>query len=300
MAVSRRIAVAFISLFTTFAMLLALVPAAAAATTYDIDAQGWLDADHSSFQVCAQANGGGCATLADNTPVSVGDTVRLEIAFKVGNDTAIQAGDRLTYDLPANLQFHDIGVQAFKDSSGRTRATWTIRNGKAIIEFSEDAGTELSGYVTVDGQVTKDSGAATGGGSIGGFCGLGRWCGARSHGTRRGYRSRGQWRGCLRGRRCCRSGCGECRGCASRTGEVPLHQLRFRGQPAGASAVLRDIKFGHMATYPIRRKPGIPPTFHQGYRTIPSQKISLNEGCPGNGAIRADCQTDALCHCLPD
>lgn len=163
----------FASLFVVVAMMLATmvagVPQAQAASQYEIgSAQAPVDKDATSITI----NGKPYTT---GMKVNYGDKVKVQLHWTVPNNTAIQAGDTFTYDLPQGISFESGKTYTIYGEDGTERGTFTVNGNRITATFDRaDTGTNVKAYVTVDGTINeKSTGGENGGKTSFEFPGIG-------------------------------------------------------------------------------------------------------------------------------
>lgn len=164
--VSKRCVKTFAAMLVTLATMLACVligPVHAQAAEYNIGELGWVDKDSSKLTI---VSGGQEKPFISGTTVDYGDGINMQLHWNVPNNITVKSGDTFVYDLPENLTFQSGQQYDIINESGDVVGHYVINGNRMVATYTrgEDAGSNVTAYVTVKGTINSDKTGGNNGG----------------------------------------------------------------------------------------------------------------------------------------
>lgn len=153
-------------MLVTLATVLACVligPVHAQAVEYNIGELGWVDKDSSKLTI---VSGGQKKPFISGTTVDYGDEIDMQLHWNVPNGVTVKSGDTFVYDLPENLTFQSGQQYDIINESGDVVGHYVINGNRMVATYTrgEDAGSNVTAYVTVKGTINSDKTGGNNGG----------------------------------------------------------------------------------------------------------------------------------------
>ena len=163
---SKRCVKTFAAMLVTLATMLACVligPVHAQAVEYNIGDLGWVDKDSSKLTI---VSGGQEKPFISGTTVDYGDGINMQLHWNVPNNITVKSGDTFVYDLPENLTFQSGQQYDIINGSGDVVGHYVINGNRMVATYTrgEDAGSNVTAYVTVKGTINSDKTGGNNGG----------------------------------------------------------------------------------------------------------------------------------------
>lgn len=163
---SKRYMKTFAAMLVTLATMLACVligPVHAQAAEYNIGELGWVDKDSSKLTI---VSGGQEKPFISGTTVDYGDGINMQLHWNVPNNITVKSGDTFVYDLPENLTFQSGQQYDIINGSGDVVGHYVINGNRMVATYTrgEDAGSNVTAYVTVKGTINSDKTGGNNGG----------------------------------------------------------------------------------------------------------------------------------------
>lgn len=163
---SKRCVKTFAAMLVTLATMLACVligPVHAQAVEYNIGELGWVDKDSSKLTI---VSGGQEKPFISGTTVDYGDGINMQLHWNVPNSITVKSGDTFVYDLPENLTFQSGQQYDIINGSGDVVGHYVINGNRMVATYTrgEDAGSNVTAYVTVKGTINSDKTGGNNGG----------------------------------------------------------------------------------------------------------------------------------------
>lgn len=163
---SKRCVKTFAAMLVTLATMLACVligPVHAQAAEYNIGELGWVDKDSSKLTI---VSGGQEKPFISGTTVDYGDGINMQLHWNVPNNITVKSGDTFVYDLPENLTFQSGQQYDIINESGDVVGHYVINGNRMVATYTrgEDAGSNVTAYVTVKGTINSDKTGGNNGG----------------------------------------------------------------------------------------------------------------------------------------
>lgn len=163
---SKRCVKTFAAMLVTLATMLACVligPVHAQAVEYNIGELGWVDKDSSKLTI---VSGGQEKPFISGTTVDYGDGINMQLHWNVPNNITVKSGDTFVYDLPENLTFQSGQQYDIINESGDVVGHYVINGNRMVATYTrgEDAGSNVTAYVTVKGAINSDKTGGNNGG----------------------------------------------------------------------------------------------------------------------------------------
>ena len=163
---SKRCVKTFAAMLVTLATMLACVligPVHAQAVEYNIGELGWVDKDSSKLTI---VSGGQEKPFISGTTVDYGDEINMQLHWNVPNNITVKSGDTFVYDLPENLTFQSGQQYDIINESGDVVGHYVINGNRMVATYTrgEDAGSNVTAYVTVKGTINSDKTGGNNGG----------------------------------------------------------------------------------------------------------------------------------------
>lgn len=163
---SKRCVKTFAAMLVTLATMLACVligPVHAQAVEYNIGELGWVDKDSSKLTI---VSGGQKKPFISGTTVDYGDEIDMQLHWNVPNGVTVKSGDTFVYDLPENLTFQSGQQYDIINESGDVVGHYVINGNRMVATYTrgEDAGSNVTAYVTVKGAINSDKTGGNNGG----------------------------------------------------------------------------------------------------------------------------------------
>mgnify|MGYP000461877536 CR=1 FL=1 len=163
---SKRCVKTFAAMLVTLATMLACVligPVHAQAVEYNIGELGWVDKDSSKLTI---VSGGQEKPFISGTTVDYGDEIDMQLHWNVPNSVTVKSGDTFVYDLPENLTFQSGQQYDIINGSGDVVGHYVINGNRMVATYTrgEDAGSNVTAYVTVKGAINSDKTGGNNGG----------------------------------------------------------------------------------------------------------------------------------------
>lgn len=163
---SKRYMKTFAAMLVTLATMLACVligPVHAQAAEYNIGELGWVDKDSSKLTI---VSGGQEKPFISGTTVDYGDGINMQLHWNVPNNITVKSGDTFVYDLPENLTFQSGQQYDIINESGDVVGHYVINGNRMVATYTrgEDAGSNVTAYVTVKGTINSDKTGGNNGG----------------------------------------------------------------------------------------------------------------------------------------
>lgn len=162
----KRCVKTFAAMLVTLATMLACVligPVHAQAVEYNIGDLGWVDEDSSKLTI---VSGGQEKPFISGTTVDYGDGINMQLHWNVPNNITVKSGDTFVYDLPENLTFQSGQQYDIINGSGDVVGHYVINGNRMVATYTrgEDAGSNVTAYVTVKGTINSDKTGGNNGG----------------------------------------------------------------------------------------------------------------------------------------
>lgn len=156
----------FAAMLVTLATMLACVligPVRAQAVEYNIGELDWVDKDSSKLTI---VSGGQEKPFISGTTVDYGDGINMQLHWNVPNNITVKSGDTFVYDLPENLTFQSGQQYDIINESGDVVGHYVINGNRMVATYTrgEDAGSNVTAYVTVKGTINSDKTGGNNGG----------------------------------------------------------------------------------------------------------------------------------------
>lgn len=156
----------FAAMLVTLATMLACVligPVRAQAVEYNIGELGWVDKGSSKLTI---VSGGQEKPFISGTTVDYGDGINMQLHWNVPNNITVKSGDTFVYDLPENLTFQSGQQYDIINESGDVVGHYVINGNRMVATYTrgEDAGSNVTAYVTVKGTINSDKTGGNNGG----------------------------------------------------------------------------------------------------------------------------------------
>lgn len=163
---SKRCVKTFAAMLVTLATMLACVligPVHAQAAEYNIGELGWVDKGSSKLTI---VSGGQEKPFISGTTVDYGDEINMQLHWNVPNNITVKSGDTFVYDLPENLTFQSGQQYDIISESGDVVGHYVINGNRMVATYTrgEDAGSNVTAYVTVKGTINSDKTGGNNGG----------------------------------------------------------------------------------------------------------------------------------------
>lgn len=163
---SKRCVKTFAAMLVTLATMLACVligPVHAQAVEYNIGDLGWVDKGSSKLTI---VSGGQEKPFISGTTVDYGDEINMQLHWNVPNNITVKSGDTFVYDLPENLTFQSGQQYDIINESGDVVGHYVINGNRMVATYTrgEDAGSNVTAYVTVKGTINSDKTGGNNGG----------------------------------------------------------------------------------------------------------------------------------------
>lgn len=163
---SKRYMKTFAAMLVTLATMLACVligPVRAQAVEYNIGELNWVDKDSSKLTI---VSGGQEKPFISGTTVDYGDGINMQLHWNVPNNITVKSGDTFVYDLPENLTFQSGQQYDIINGSGDVVGHYVINGNRMVATYTrgEDAGSNVTAYVTVKGTINSDKTGGNNGG----------------------------------------------------------------------------------------------------------------------------------------
>lgn len=163
---SKRCVKTFAAMLVTLATMLACVligPVHAQAVEYNIGELGWVDKDSSKLTI---VSGGQEKPFISGTTVDYGDGINMQLHWNVPNNITVKSSDTFVYDLPENLTFQSGQQYDIINESGDVVGHYVINGNRMVATYTrgEDAGSNVTAYVTVKGTINSDKTGGNNGG----------------------------------------------------------------------------------------------------------------------------------------
>lgn len=163
---SKRCVKTFAAMLVTLATMLACVligPVHAQAAEYNIGELGWVDKGSSKLTI---VSGGQEKPFISGTTVDYGDGINMQLHWNVPNNITVKSGDTFVYDLPENLTFQSGQQYDIINGSGDVIGHYVINGNRMVATYTrgEDAGSNVTAYVTVKGTINSDKTGGNNGG----------------------------------------------------------------------------------------------------------------------------------------
>lgn len=163
---SKRCVKTFAAMLVTLATMLACVligPVHAQAAEYNIGELGWVDKDSSKLTI---VSGGQEKPFISGTTVDYGDGINMQLHWNVPNNITVKSGDTFVYNLPENLTFQSGQQYDIINESGDVVGHYVINGNRMVATYTrgEDAGSNVTAYVTVKGTINSDKTGGNNGG----------------------------------------------------------------------------------------------------------------------------------------
>ncbi len=156
----------FAAMLVTLATMLACVligPVHAQAVEYNIGELGWVDKDSSKLTI---VSGGQEKPFISGATVDYGDGINMQLHWNVPNNITVKSGDTFVYNLPENLTFQSGQQYDIINESGDVVGHYVINGNRMVATYTrgEDAGSNVTAYVTVKGTINSDKTGGNNGG----------------------------------------------------------------------------------------------------------------------------------------
>lgn len=138
-------------------------PVHAQAVEYNIGELGWVDKDSSKLTI---VSGGQEKPFISGTTVDYGDGINMQLHWNVPNNITVKSGDTFVYDLPENLTLQSGQQHDIINGSGDVVGHYVINGNRMVATYTrgEDAGSNVTAYVTVKGTINSDKTGGNNGG----------------------------------------------------------------------------------------------------------------------------------------
>lgn len=130
---------------------------------YNIGELGWVDKGSSKLTI---VSGGQEKPFISGTTVDYGDGINMQLHWNVPNNITVKSGDTFVYDLPENLTFQSGQQYDIINGSGDVVGHYVINGNRMVATYTrgEDAGSNVTAYVTVKGTINSDKTGGNNGG----------------------------------------------------------------------------------------------------------------------------------------
>ena len=111
-------------------------------------------------------SGGQEKPFISGTTVDYGDEIDMQLHWNVPNSVTVKSGDTFVYDLPENLTFQSGQQYDIINGSGDVVGHYVINGNRMVATYTrgEDAGSNVTAYVTVKGAINSDKTGGNNGG----------------------------------------------------------------------------------------------------------------------------------------
>lgn len=111
-------------------------------------------------------SGGQEKPFISGTTVDYGDEIDMQLHWNVPNSVTVKSGDTFVYDLPENLTFQSGQQYDIINESGDVVGHYVINGNRMVATYTrgEDAGSNVTAYVTVKGAINSDKTGGNNGG----------------------------------------------------------------------------------------------------------------------------------------
>lgn len=111
-------------------------------------------------------SGGQEKPFISGTTVDYGDGINMQLHWNVPNSITVKSGDTFVYDLPENLTFQSGQQYDIINGSGDVVGHYVINGNRMVATYTrgEDAGSNVTAYVTVKGTINSDKTGGNNGG----------------------------------------------------------------------------------------------------------------------------------------
>lgn len=111
-------------------------------------------------------SGGQEKPFISGTNVDYGDEIDMQLHWNVPNSVTVKSGDTFVYDLPENLTFQSGQQYDIINGSGDVVGHYVINGNRMVATYTrgEDAGSNVTAYVTVKGAINSDKTGGNNGG----------------------------------------------------------------------------------------------------------------------------------------
>ena len=111
-------------------------------------------------------SGGQEKPFISGTTVDYGDEIDMQLHWNVPNSVTVKSGDTFVYDLPENLTFQSGQQYDIINGSGDVVGHYVINGNRMVATYTrgEDAGSNVTAYVTVKGTINSDKTGGNNGG----------------------------------------------------------------------------------------------------------------------------------------
>ena len=122
-----------------------------------------MDKDSSKLTI---VSGGQEKPFISGTTVDYGDEIDMQLHWNVPNSVTVKSGDTFVYDLPENLTFQSGQQYDIINGSGDVVGHYVINGNRMVATYTrgEDAGSNVTAYVTVKGTINSDKTGGNNGG----------------------------------------------------------------------------------------------------------------------------------------
>ena len=111
-------------------------------------------------------SGGQEKPFISGTTVDYGDEIDMQLHWNEPNSVTVKSGDTFVYDLPENLTFQSGQQYDIINGSGDVVGHYVINGNRMVATYTrgEDAGSNVTAYVTVKGAINSDKTGGNNGG----------------------------------------------------------------------------------------------------------------------------------------
>lgn len=111
-------------------------------------------------------SGGQEKPFISGTTVDYGDEIDMQLHWNVPNSVTVKSGDTFVYDLPENLTFQSGQQYDIINGLGDVVGHYVINGNRMVATYTrgEDAGSNVTAYVTVKGAINSDKTGGNNGG----------------------------------------------------------------------------------------------------------------------------------------
>lgn len=111
-------------------------------------------------------SGGQEKPFISGTTVDYGDEIDMQLHWNVPNSVTVKSGDTFVYDLPENLTFQSGQQYDIINGSDDVVGHYVINGNRMVATYTrgEDAGSNVTAYVTVKGAINSDKTGGNNGG----------------------------------------------------------------------------------------------------------------------------------------
>lgn len=111
-------------------------------------------------------SGGQEKPFISGATVDYGDEIDMQLHWNVPNSVTVKSGDTFVYDLPENLTFQSGQQYDIINGSGDVVGHYVINGNRMVATYTrgEDAGSNVTAYVTVKGAINSDKTGGNNGG----------------------------------------------------------------------------------------------------------------------------------------